>query len=85
MYSGYGILFDEAGSWNFGNDKARNVIIFGFDNRSSSHTDNCRNNLSVLGEGPTYGINGNFGAPQKNFNINLDKTKTQFCISKEFP
>ena len=29
MYSGYGIAFDGAGSWDFGNDDARNVVIFG--------------------------------------------------------
>ena len=25
LYSGYGIAFDRTGSWNFGNDFARNV------------------------------------------------------------
>ena len=28
-YSEYGITFDSAGSWNFENYTARNVIIFG--------------------------------------------------------
>ena len=32
VYSGYGITFDSAGSWSFGNDFARNVTIFGVDN-----------------------------------------------------
>ena len=27
VYSGYGIIFDRAGSWSFDNDFARNVII----------------------------------------------------------
>ena len=26
--------------WSFGNNFARNVVIFGLDNTSSSHTDN---------------------------------------------
>ena len=39
VYSGYGIAFDELGSLSFGNDLGRNV--FGADNSSSSHTDNC--------------------------------------------
>ena len=38
--SDYGIAFDGKGEWNFGNDFARNVIIFGVDNSSSYHTDN---------------------------------------------
>ena len=57
VYSGYGIAFDSAGSWSFGNGFARNVVIFGVDNSSSSHVNSC-NNFLMLDEGPTYGING---------------------------
>ena len=34
VYSGCGITFESTGSWSFGNDFARNVIIFGVDNSS---------------------------------------------------
>ena len=27
LYRGYGVTFDGAGSWNFGNDCAKNVVI----------------------------------------------------------
>ena len=47
VHSGYGITSDGAHSWTFGNDFARNAVIFGTDNSSSSHTDNRKNNLSV--------------------------------------
>ena len=40
VYSGYGIAFDGKGEWGFGNDLARNVIIFGVDNSVSSHANN---------------------------------------------
>ena len=50
-YSGYGIPLAGAGEWNFDNDFARNVVIFGVDKISSSHTDNRKNNFLVLGEG----------------------------------
>ena len=50
VYSGYGIAFDGAGSWNFGNDFSKNDIIFSVDNSSSSHADNHKNNFLVLGE-----------------------------------
>ena len=53
MYSGYGIAFDGAGSWNLGNDFAKNVAIFDVDNSSSSLIDNHKNTLLVLDEGPT--------------------------------
>ena len=29
VYRGYGVLFDHAGLWSFGNDLARNVLIIG--------------------------------------------------------
>ena len=65
VYSGYGITFDSAGSWSFDNEFARNVIIFGADNSLSSHSDNRKNNFLMLGEGPTYGINGSFLSREK--------------------
>ena len=43
---------------SFENDFARNNIIFGVDNSSSSHFDNRENNFLTLIEGPSYGING---------------------------
>ena len=45
VYSGYGIVFDWAGLWNFGNEFARNVAIFGVDNSPSSHADNGKDNF----------------------------------------
>ena len=35
VYSGYGTVIDGAGSWNVGNDFARNVVNFGVHNSSS--------------------------------------------------
>ena len=62
MYSSCGIAFDRSSWWSFVNDIARNVIIFDVDNNSSSHSDNRKNNFLILGEGPTFGINGSFFA-----------------------
>ena len=63
MCSGYRIVFEGKGVWNFGNDYSKNVAIFGVDNSSSSHAENCKNRFLVLGEGDTFGINASFGAP----------------------
>ena len=65
MYSGYRTTTDDAGSWSFDNNFARNAIIFGVDNSSSSHSENRKNNFSVLDEVPTFGINGSFGKKKK--------------------
>ena len=56
MYVGYGITFDSAGSWSFDNDIARNVIMFGVDNSSSSRADNCKNIFLELSEGLIFAI-----------------------------
>ena len=80
MYSGYPIIYDSAGSWNFDNDIAGNAMIFGVDNNSSSHADNHINNFLVLGEGATCGINGSFGLPQKKFSITFSKANTKFWL-----
>ena len=84
VYSGYEISLDRADSWSFDNDFARNVAIFGVDNSSSSHSDNRKNNFLVLGEGPTYGINGGFGSREKMFSIDFSKTNTKFCLSLHY-
>ena len=80
MYSGYVIAFDGAGPWNFGDEFAGNVIIFGVHNSLSSHTDNRRDNFLLLGEGPTYGINKALVHQRKTFIINLSKAKAKFCL-----
>ena len=61
VYSGYRITFDSSSSFN--NDFA------GVDNSSSSHLHNRKSNFWLLGEGPNYGINGNFGSSEKEFSI----------------
>ena len=75
------IAFDGKGEWRFGNGYARNVVIFGVDNISSSHADNCKNNFLILREGDTFGINVGFDAPEKRFSITFSKGKTEFCLS----
>ena len=84
MYGGYGIKFDSAGFWSFDNDAAANVIIFGVGNSSSSHAENRKNNILVLGEGPTFRFNGSFGSPEKKISINFSKANTKFCLSLHY-
>ena len=60
---------------------AKNVVVFGVDNSSSYHTDDHINNILMLGEVPTYGINGSFGSPEKKFSINFSKASAKFCLS----
>ena len=47
VYSGCGITSDSAASWSFGNDTARNAIIFGADNTSSSNVNNRKKKFLI--------------------------------------
>ena len=66
---------------SFGNIYARNVIIFGADNNSSSHADSLKKIFLILGKGNIFSINGSFGAPEKKFSINFSKANTNFSLS----
>ena len=70
-----GIAFDGSGSWSFGNDFARNIMIFGADNSLSCHTDNRKSNFSLL--------DGSFGR-SNGTSINLSKANTKFCLSLHY-
>ena len=78
VYSGYGITFDAAGSWNFCYFLVRNVVILVVGNSSSSHAGNDKNNFLALGESPTYSINGSFVLPEKIYGINFNKSNIKF-------
>ena len=84
VYSGYEIAVDSAGSWSFADKTARNGIVFGVDNSSSSQVDNSNNNLFLLGEGPTFEINGSFDLLEKKFSISFSKANTKFCLSLHY-
>ena len=44
VYKGYRVTCDDA------SDFPRNVVNFGFDNSSSSHSANCKNNFLIIGD-----------------------------------
>ena len=81
MHSVYEIALSGKGDWNFVNESARNVINFAVDDSSLYHTDNCKINFLVFGEGDTFGSNGSFDALEKYFHINLSKGKIRLCFS----
>ena len=84
-YNGQGIAFDGDDSRSFCNDFARNVVIFGVDNNSSSHTDNRKNKFLVLGKGPFDGTNDKHWCSRKEFSINFSKEKIKFCLGLILP
>ena len=57
-YNGYGICFDEGGTFSKGNiNNGRNVLIFGVHESSLVHANNKANNIYVMGDLFVQGIN----------------------------
>ena len=64
---GYGICFDEGGTFTSGNiTNGRNVLIFGADISFSSHSTNKANNIYVLSKDFVQGINDTTLYAEKN-------------------
>ena len=82
-YKGYGICFDECGTFSKGNiNNGKNVSIFGVDESSLVHTSNKANNIYVIGDLFVQGINDttlyagkaysqSFTGPNKKFVLSL--------------
>ena len=82
-YFGYGIGFDRKGSYSIGNEIGRNVIVFGVDMSSSPHIDNKKKDISILGKGPTQGLEHTL-TTEKLYSINFTKEDTKFCLSLHY-
>ena len=77
-YKGYGICFDKGGLFSIGYiNNGRNVLIFGVHEDSVIHGNNKANNIFVMGDGFTQGINDttlhaeNFTQPSTKFVLSL--------------
>ena len=81
VFSGYGTTFDALGSWKFGNDHTRNIIILMFIIVYHLILIITKITFLVLVEGPTDDINGSIGGVGNMFSINFSKAKTKFCLS----
>ena len=83
-YSGFGIRFARRPSLSFpGNGFGQNVLIFGVDMSSSSHIDNKKNNILVLGKGPAQSPEDTLTA-EKMYSISFTVTNKIFCLSLRF-
>ena len=50
---------------------------------SSSHIDNKKKNILIIGKGPTQGLEHTLAA-EKLYSINFTKEKTKFCLSLHY-
>ena len=83
-YSGYGTGFDRRSSFSFpGGGFRQNVLIFGADMSFSTHIDNKKKDILVLGKGLTQGLEHTLTAVNMN-SINFTVTKKKFCLSLHY-
>ena len=61
----------------------QNILILGVDMSFSAHIDNKKNNILVLGKGPTQGLEHTLTA-EKMYSINFTVTKKKFCLSLHY-
>ena len=77
VYFGQGIAFNNG----FGDDFARNLVIFGVNNTASIHDRKCKNNFLILDAGPTDDINDSVGTADKKNSITFAKSNANFTLS----
>ena len=83
-YSGYGVGFDRRGSFSFTSGGfGQNALIFGVDMSFSTHIDDKKKDILVLGIGPTQGLEHTLTA-EKMYSINFTVTKMKFCLSLHY-
>lgn len=64
---------------SFGNKFAKNHVIYGANNSSSSHSGNCGNNVLVLKRRPIDDIINSVG--EAKFSINFTKSNPKFLLN----
>ena len=84
-YKGYGICFDEGGTFSMGNiNNGRNVLIVGVDESSVVHLNNKANNIYVMGDGIMQGINTTTLHAEKIYSQNFTQSSKKFVLSLHY-
>ena len=84
-FEGYGICFDEGGTFTKGNiTNGKNVIIFGVDMSFSIHANNRANNIYVLVDFLVQGINGTSIYAEKIYSKKFTEPGKKFVLSLHY-
>ena len=84
-YEGYGICFDEGGTFSIGNiTNGRNVLIFVVHESSLTHANNKANNIFVIGNGFVQGINDTTLYAEKKYNQNFTEPNVKFVLTLHY-
>ena len=81
-YKGYGICFDECGTFSKGTiNSGKNVKIFGVHESSLVHANNKANNIFVMGDLFVHGINDTKLYAEKLYSQNFTQPSKRFVLS----
>ena len=84
-YKGYGICFDEGGTFSKGNiNNGKNILIFGVHESSLVHVNNEANNIYVMGDLFVQGINDTTLYAEKVYSKNLTQPSKKFVLSLHY-
>ena len=84
-YKGYGICFDEGGTFGIANiNNGRNVLVFGIHESSLVHANNKANNIFIMGDGFVQGINDMTLYAEKIYSQNFTQPNKKFVLSLHY-
>ena len=84
-YEGYGIRFDEGGTFSKGGiNNGRNVLIFGVHENSLVHANNKANNIYVMGDFIVKGVNDTTLYTEKIYSQNFTAVNKKFVLSLHY-
>ena len=84
-YCGYGTGFDRKEEFSFGSRGfSRNAMIFAVDLSSSSHANNRKNSIFVLGKDFIQGINDTTIYAERLYKINFTENNKRFGLSLHY-
>ena len=84
-YEGYGICFDEGGTFSKGGiNNGRNALIFGVHENSLVHANNEANNIYVIGDFKVQGINDTTLYAEKIYSQNFTAVNKKFVLSLHY-
>ena len=84
-YEGYGICFDEGGTFSKGGiNNGRNALIFGVHDNSLAHANNKANNIYVMGDLFVQGINDMTLYAKKLYSQNFTAANKKFVLSLHY-
>ena len=84
-YAGYEIGFDSKGTFSHpSGGTGVNVVVFVADMSSITHANNKINNILILGEGITQGLEDATIYAEKMYSINFTATRKNLCLSLHY-